>query len=312
MKVAHACEGLGVDIEFHGPGPAVRQCMAAVRNSNYYEMGLLHPKATDLPHPRPVSRLRGRRVGDRRGGLRARAATARARRGDQLGLGRAQPHRHDRVRTRLTRSSARATAISSRRWRGCHPFEQRCADEGFHRRDLVTAVAFWILAVVLPSYTSFDLVTYTGDAIGLIVDGDRLRRRQRADRADRPAAGVAAEAHDPRADRVRHQRRPAPPHRLDHRRFALHAQGRRLPAGPAVDQHVRRCDRRARSSSASSAASSGTSSRTDPRLQARRRAGECDLDHRCPGRGASHALRGGSARRRMSPTSRSWRVPPAR
>ena len=45
MKVAHACEGLGVDIEFHGPGPAVRQCMAAVRNSNYYEMGLLHPKA---------------------------------------------------------------------------------------------------------------------------------------------------------------------------------------------------------------------------------------------------------------------------
>jgi L-alanine-DL-glutamate epimerase-like enolase superfamily enzyme len=45
MKVAHACEALGVDIEFHGPGPATRQCMAAVRNSNYYEMGLLHPKA---------------------------------------------------------------------------------------------------------------------------------------------------------------------------------------------------------------------------------------------------------------------------
>jgi L-alanine-DL-glutamate epimerase-like enolase superfamily enzyme len=45
MKVAHACEGLGVDIEFHGPGPAQRQCMAAIRNTNYYEMGLLHPKA---------------------------------------------------------------------------------------------------------------------------------------------------------------------------------------------------------------------------------------------------------------------------
>ncbi len=44
MKVAHACEGLGVDVEFHGPGPAQRQCMAAVRNTNYYEMGLLHPK----------------------------------------------------------------------------------------------------------------------------------------------------------------------------------------------------------------------------------------------------------------------------
>jgi L-alanine-DL-glutamate epimerase-like enolase superfamily enzyme len=45
MKVAHACEALGLDIEFHGPGPAQRQCMAAVRNTNYYEMGLVHPRA---------------------------------------------------------------------------------------------------------------------------------------------------------------------------------------------------------------------------------------------------------------------------
>lgn len=45
IKLAHACEALGIDIEFHGPGPAQRQCMAAIRNTNYYEMGLLHPKA---------------------------------------------------------------------------------------------------------------------------------------------------------------------------------------------------------------------------------------------------------------------------
>jgi L-alanine-DL-glutamate epimerase-like enolase superfamily enzyme len=45
MKLAHACEALGIDIEFHGPGPAQRQCMAAIRNTNYYEMGLIHPKA---------------------------------------------------------------------------------------------------------------------------------------------------------------------------------------------------------------------------------------------------------------------------
>ncbi len=45
MKLAHACEALGIDLEFHGPGPAQRQCMAAIRNTNYYEMGLLHPKA---------------------------------------------------------------------------------------------------------------------------------------------------------------------------------------------------------------------------------------------------------------------------
>ncbi|MDA1191109.1 MAG: mandelate racemase [Candidatus Poribacteria bacterium] len=45
MKLAHACEAVGVDIEFHGPGPAQRQCMAAIRNTNYYELGLVHPKA---------------------------------------------------------------------------------------------------------------------------------------------------------------------------------------------------------------------------------------------------------------------------
>jgi L-alanine-DL-glutamate epimerase-like enolase superfamily enzyme len=45
IKLAHACEALGLDIEFHGPGPAQRQCMAAIRNTNYYEMGLLHPKS---------------------------------------------------------------------------------------------------------------------------------------------------------------------------------------------------------------------------------------------------------------------------
>jgi L-alanine-DL-glutamate epimerase-like enolase superfamily enzyme len=45
MKLAHASEALGLDIEFHGPGPAQRQCMAAVRNTNYYEMGLVHPSA---------------------------------------------------------------------------------------------------------------------------------------------------------------------------------------------------------------------------------------------------------------------------
>ena len=51
MKLAHACEALGIDIEFHGPGPAQRQCMAAVRNTNYYEMGLIHPKAPASGNP---------------------------------------------------------------------------------------------------------------------------------------------------------------------------------------------------------------------------------------------------------------------
>ena len=50
-KLAHACEALGIDLEFHGPGPAQRQCMAAIRNTNYYEMGLLHPKAPASHEP---------------------------------------------------------------------------------------------------------------------------------------------------------------------------------------------------------------------------------------------------------------------
>ena len=50
-KLAHACEALGIDLEFHGPGPAQRQCMAAIRNTNYYEMGLLHPKAPGSHEP---------------------------------------------------------------------------------------------------------------------------------------------------------------------------------------------------------------------------------------------------------------------
>ena len=44
MKLAHAAEGLGIDVEIHGAGAAERHCMAAMRNSNYYEMGLVHPK----------------------------------------------------------------------------------------------------------------------------------------------------------------------------------------------------------------------------------------------------------------------------
>ena len=45
MKLAHAAEGLGLDVEMHGPGPAQRHVMTAVRNTNYYEMGLVHPKS---------------------------------------------------------------------------------------------------------------------------------------------------------------------------------------------------------------------------------------------------------------------------
>jgi len=51
MKVAHAAEGLGIDIELHGAGPAQRHCMASIRNTNYYEMALVHPKGPATYYP---------------------------------------------------------------------------------------------------------------------------------------------------------------------------------------------------------------------------------------------------------------------
>ena len=51
MKVAHAAEGFGLDVEFHGGGLAHRHCIAAVRNTNYYELGLLNPKVKTTKPP---------------------------------------------------------------------------------------------------------------------------------------------------------------------------------------------------------------------------------------------------------------------
>ncbi len=63
MKIAHAAESLGLDVEMHiPPGPERRHLMAAIYNMNYYEMGLVHPRAPVIPKP-PVFK------GDYRDGL---------------------------------------------------------------------------------------------------------------------------------------------------------------------------------------------------------------------------------------------------
>jgi L-alanine-DL-glutamate epimerase-like enolase superfamily enzyme len=51
IKIAHAAEGFGLDCEIHAPGPAHRHCMAALRNANYYELGLVHPNITRKDPP---------------------------------------------------------------------------------------------------------------------------------------------------------------------------------------------------------------------------------------------------------------------
>jgi L-alanine-DL-glutamate epimerase-like enolase superfamily enzyme len=51
MKTAHAAESIGIDMEVHASGPAQRHCMAAIRNTNYYELGLLDPASGNPLHP---------------------------------------------------------------------------------------------------------------------------------------------------------------------------------------------------------------------------------------------------------------------
>ncbi|ESP90151.1 enolase C-terminal domain-like protein [Candidatus Halobonum tyrrellensis] len=51
VKLARVAEGFGMDVEFHAPGPAQRQCLAAIRNANYYEMALVHPDADNTTPP---------------------------------------------------------------------------------------------------------------------------------------------------------------------------------------------------------------------------------------------------------------------
>jgi L-alanine-DL-glutamate epimerase-like enolase superfamily enzyme len=44
MKLAALAEANGMDVELHGGGLAARHCLAAIRNTHYYELGGVHPK----------------------------------------------------------------------------------------------------------------------------------------------------------------------------------------------------------------------------------------------------------------------------
>lgn len=50
MRIAHTAEALGFDVEMHQCGPAQRHCMAAIRNTHFYEIVGVHP---NLPNPIP-------------------------------------------------------------------------------------------------------------------------------------------------------------------------------------------------------------------------------------------------------------------
>jgi L-alanine-DL-glutamate epimerase-like enolase superfamily enzyme len=50
MKIAHLCEALGLDVQLHASGPAHRHCIAAIRNTHFYEQALVGP---DMPNCMP-------------------------------------------------------------------------------------------------------------------------------------------------------------------------------------------------------------------------------------------------------------------
>lgn len=47
MKLANIVEGFGLDIELHVGGPATLHCLGAIRNTNFFEHALLHPRDID-------------------------------------------------------------------------------------------------------------------------------------------------------------------------------------------------------------------------------------------------------------------------
>jgi L-alanine-DL-glutamate epimerase-like enolase superfamily enzyme len=51
MKIAHFAEALGLDVELHAPGPAHRHCMAAIRNTNWYELSMVGPSRGNFNAP---------------------------------------------------------------------------------------------------------------------------------------------------------------------------------------------------------------------------------------------------------------------
>ncbi len=51
LKIAHFCEGLGLDLQVHACGPAHRAVAAALRNTHFYELALIGPGMANCVPP---------------------------------------------------------------------------------------------------------------------------------------------------------------------------------------------------------------------------------------------------------------------
>ena len=51
LRIAHLGEASGLDVGVHACGPAHRNLMSAMRNSNFYELALVRPDCPDIVAP---------------------------------------------------------------------------------------------------------------------------------------------------------------------------------------------------------------------------------------------------------------------
>ncbi len=51
LKIAHLCQSLGLDVQYHACGPAHRAIMAATPNTHFYEMALIGPDMRNIVPP---------------------------------------------------------------------------------------------------------------------------------------------------------------------------------------------------------------------------------------------------------------------
>jgi L-alanine-DL-glutamate epimerase-like enolase superfamily enzyme len=51
IKIAHLCQSLGLDVQYHACGPAHRAVMAATPNTHFYEMALIGPEMPNMVPP---------------------------------------------------------------------------------------------------------------------------------------------------------------------------------------------------------------------------------------------------------------------
>lgn len=63
IKICHLAEALGIDVEIHACGPAHRHLMAATKNTSFYELALVGPKAKN-PLPPVYACAYGDRLDD--------------------------------------------------------------------------------------------------------------------------------------------------------------------------------------------------------------------------------------------------------